>query len=53
MSALKRQLPTLRLDEFDTKRFILGGYYTQEKDFLKRPFSVLKEDIWNQLENNI
>lgn len=52
MSALERQLPTLGLDEFDTKRFILGGHYTQEKDFLKRPFSVLKEDIWNQLENN-
>lgn len=53
MSALERQLPTLGLDEFDTKRFILGGYYTQDKDFLKRPFSVLKEDIWNQLENNL
>lgn len=52
MSALEKQLPTLGLADFDIKRFILGGYYTQEKDFLKRPFSVLKEDIWNQLENN-
>lgn len=53
MSALEKQLPTLGLNEFDIKRFILGGYYTQEIDFLKRPFSVLKEDIWSQLENDI
>lgn len=51
MSALKNQLPTLGLADFDIKRFILGGYYTEEKDFLKRPLSVLKEDIWNQLES--
>lgn len=52
MSALEKQLPTLGLADFDIKRFILGGYYTQEKDYLKRPLSVMKEDIWNQLENN-
>lgn len=52
MSALKKQLSALELADFDIKRFILGGYYMQEKDFLKHPLSVLKEDIWNQLENN-
>lgn len=51
MSALTAQFPSLGLAGFDIKRFILGGYFAEEKDFLKRPFSVLKEDIWEQLEN--
>ena len=50
-AALTKQLPSLGLSGFDIKRFILGGYFAKEKDFLKRPFSVLKEDIWEQLEN--
>lgn len=51
MTALTKQVPSLGLDGFDIKRFILGGYFEKEKDFLKRPFSVLREDIWEQLEN--
>lgn len=50
-AALTKQLPSLGLSGFDIKRFILGGYFAKEKDFLKIPFSVLKEDIWEQLEN--
>ena len=50
VSALSSQLPSLGIAGFDVKRFILGGYYTRENDFLKRPLSVLKEDLWEQLE---
>lgn len=50
MTALAKQLPSLGLNQFSIKRFILGGFYEKETDFLKRPFSVLKEDIWEQLQ---
>lgn len=53
VSALNNQLPQLGLTGFDLKRFILGGFYTNENDFLKRPLSVMKEDIWEQLNNVI
>lgn len=49
MSALSRQLPSLGITGFDIKRFILGGYFTRESDFLKSPLSVLKDDVWEQL----
>ena len=50
MTALAKQLPSLGLNQFSIKRFILGGFYEKETDFLKRPFSVMKEDIWEQLK---
>lgn len=50
MSALSRQLPSLGITGFDIKRFILGGYFTRESDFLKSPLSVLKDDVWEQLD---
>ena len=51
MSATIKQIESLGLKEFDIKRFILGGYYEQEEDFLKRPLSVLKNDLWEQLNH--
>ena len=27
-----------------------GGYYDKEDDFLKRPLSIMKNDLWEQLE---
>lgn len=53
MSATIAQLNTLGLDGFDVKRFILGGYYTKHEDFLKRPLSIMKNDIWEQLNRTI
>lgn len=50
MSAMINQIKSLGLEGFDMKRFILGGYYDREDDFLKRPLSIMKNDIWEQLE---
>ncbi len=51
MSATINQIDSLGLKEFDIKRFILGGYYEQEEDFIKRPLSILKNDLWEQLNH--
>ena len=51
MSATIKQIESLELKGFDMKRFILGGYYEQEEDFLKRPLSILKNDLWEQLNH--
>ena len=53
MSATIKQIKLLGLKGFDIKRFILGGYYEQEADFLKRPLSILKNDLWEQLNHTI
>ena len=50
MTAAENQLKLLRIAGFDLKRFVLGGYYTNVDDFLKRPLSILKNDLWEQLE---
>lgn len=49
MSATIKQIKSLGLDGFDIKRYILGGYYIREDDFLKRPLSIMKNDLWEQL----
>lgn len=50
MTATIAQIKSLGLDGFDMKRFILGGYYEREDDFLKRPLSIMKNDLWEQLD---
>ncbi|KWW29022.1 MAG: hypothetical protein F083_2299 [bacterium F083] len=49
MKATITQMKSLCLEGFDLKRFILDGYYDKEEDFLKRPLSIMKNDLWNQL----
>ena len=49
MTATINQIKSLGIDGFDMKRFILGGYYDKEEDFLKRPLSIMKNDVWEQL----
>ena len=53
MNAIIAQIKSLGLDGFDIKRFILGGYYVREDDFLKRPLCVMKNDLWEQLEKTL
>ena len=53
MIAIIKQIESLGLKGFDMKRFILGGYYEQKGDFLRRPLSILKNDIWEQLNKTI
>lgn len=53
MTATENQIKTLGIAGFDMKRFILGGYYGQEDDFLKRPLSILKNDLWEQLNRTV
>lgn len=50
MTATENQIKSLGIAGFDMKRFVLGGYYTNDDDFLKRPLSILKNDLWEQLE---
>ena len=49
MTALETQIKNLGIAGFDMKRFVLGGYYERKEDFLKRPLSILKNDVWEQL----
>ncbi|BCS86442.1 hypothetical protein prwr041_23350 [Prevotella herbatica] len=49
MTATINQIKSLGIVNFDMKRFILGGYYDSDDDFLKRPLSILKNDLWDQL----
>ena len=53
MTALESQIKNLGIAGFDMKRFVLGGYYERKEDFLKRPLSILKNDVWEQLEQTI
>lgn len=53
MTATIKQIESLGLKGFDMKRFILGGYYEQTGDFLRRPLSILKKDVWEQLNKTI
>jgi hypothetical protein len=53
MNATIAQIKSLGLNGFDIKRFILGGYYDREDDFLKRPCSIMKNDLWEQLERTL
>lgn len=50
MTATENQIKSLGIAGFDMKHFVLGGYYTNDDDFLKRPLSILKNDLWEQLE---
>lgn len=53
MTAMENQIKTLGIAGFDMKRFVLGGYYDKEEDFLKRPLSILKNDLWEQLNKTV
>lgn len=53
MTAMENQIKTLGIAGFDMKRFVLGGYYDQEEDFLKRPLSIMKNDLWEQLNKTV
>ena len=53
MTATIAQIKSLGLEGFDMKRFVLGGYYGRENDFLKRPLSILKNDLWEQLNKTV
>ena len=53
MTAMENQIKTLGIAGFDMKRFILGGYYDKEEDFLKRPLSIMKNDLWEQLNKTV
>jgi hypothetical protein len=53
MTAMENQIKTLGIAGFDMKRFILGGYYDKEDDFLKRPLSIMKNDLWEQLNKTV
>lgn len=50
ITAIKNQIELLEIAGFDMKRFILGGYYDREDDFIKHPLSIMKSDLWEQLE---
>lgn len=52
MMATENQIKSLGIAGFDMKRFVLGGYYTNDDDFLKRPLSILKNDLWEQLNKS-
>ncbi len=53
MSATIKQIQSLGIVGFDLKRFILGGYYSKEGDFLRRPLSIMKNDLWEQLNRTV
>lgn len=53
MTAMENQIKTLGIAGFDMKRFVLGGYYDKEEDFLKRPLSIMKNDLWEQLNKTV
>lgn len=53
MSATIAQIKSLGLEGFDMKRYILGGYYDSKDDFLRRPLSIMKNDVWEQLNKTM
>lgn len=53
MTATENQIKALGIAGFDMKRFVLGGYYSDKDDFLKRPLSILKNDLWEQLNRSV
>ena len=53
MTAMENQIKTLGIAGFDMKRFVLGGYYDKEEDFLKRPLGIMKNDLWEQLNKTV
>lgn len=49
VKSLDAQMKSLGISTFDFKQFILGTY-TDEQDAFKRPFTIMLQDIWEQLE---
>lgn len=49
VSALDAQMTGLGVSSFDFKQYILGTY-TDDKDAFKRPFTIMLQDLWEQLE---
>lgn len=49
-SILRNQFPRLFKDGFDFDQFVLGTYSKESEAFL-RPLTIMKQDIWNQLNN--
>ena len=48
VDATSKQFQKLGIDGFDFKRYILGTY-PDKKDALKRPLTMMKQDIWEQV----
>ena len=49
VKSLDAQMKSLGISSFDFKQFILGTY-VDENDAFKRPFTIMLQDIWEQLE---
>lgn len=49
VKSLDAQMKSLGISSFDFKQFILGTY-VDESDAFKRPFTIMLQDIWEQLE---
>lgn len=49
VNALSAQMKRLGVSSFDFKQYILGTY-TDENDAFKRPFTIMLQDLWEQLE---
>ena len=49
VKSLDAQMKSLGISSFDFKQFILGTY-VDANDAFKRPFTIMLQDIWEQLE---
>lgn len=49
VKSLDTQMKSLGISSFDFKQYILGTY-VDENDAFKRPFTIMLQDIWEQLE---
>ena len=49
VKSLDAQMKSLGISSFDFQQFILGTY-VDENDAFKRPFTIMLQDIWEQLE---
>lgn len=48
VSATSRQFKSLKIEDFDFCRYILGTYPDRD-DAFKRPLTMMKQDIWEQV----
>ena len=48
MDATSNQFRDLGIEGFDFERYILGTY-PEKKDAFKRPLTMMKQDVWEQV----
>lgn len=48
VDAMSSQFQNLRIEGFDFERYILGTY-PEKKDAFKRPLTMMKQDVWEQV----